>query len=120
MSSFIINPNDNIKRSMYFIKEILKNQNTLVIKSSVNGAFIAVKIISNLKRLNYIEITLINTETVIKDKSIKSHLVFEVSKTESFDELYKQNEIKRKDLVLIKDEKRKNLIGSIANDINIY
>lgn len=120
MSSFIINPNDNIKRSMYFIKEILKNQETLVIRSSVNGSFVAIKIITNLKRLNYINIRLINTETVIKDKLIKSNIVFEVGKTDNFDELYKQNEIKRKEMVSIKDEKRKNLIGSIVNDINIY
>ncbi len=64
-------------------------------------------------------ISLIQWDLII-NKLIKSNIVFEVGKTENFDELYKQNEIKRKEMVSIKDEKRKNLIGSIVNDINIY
>ena len=92
---FVINPNDNYKRSLYFIKEILKEQDKLTIISGVKGAYITSKVVNILHSLKYIEIELVNTMTKINDGKRNILLTIIINKASDFDKLYQESVLLR-------------------------
>lgn len=93
--NFVINPNDNYKRSLYFIKEILKEQDQLTIISGVRGAYITSRVVNILHSLKYIYITSINTLTKISDGKRNILLTIIINKAEDFDKLYQESVLLR-------------------------
>jgi hypothetical protein len=111
--NFVINPNDNYKRSMYFIKEILKEQEKLTIISGVRGAFIASKVVNILNSLKYVEIETLNTITKITEGKRNILLTIVLSKAADFDKLYQESVLLR-----MKKKEEKDKIKEIkANKI---
>lgn len=103
---FIINPNDNFKKSMYHIKEQLKDKNELIVKSSTYGAFVASRVCENLSRLEYVTITSLTTQTKVEDGKRRISLVINLKKNKDFDKLYLQHQERRKALIAEKEKKK--------------
>lgn len=93
--NFVINPNDNYKRSLYFIKEILKEQDQLTIISGVRGAYITSRVVNILQSLQYIYITSVNTITKISDGKRNILLTIIINKAADFDKLYQESVLLR-------------------------
>jgi hypothetical protein len=104
---FIVNPHDNFKKSMYHVKEQLKDKDELTVKSSTYGAFVSTRVCENLSRLQYVTITGVTTQTKVEDGKRRISLVINLKKSKDFDKLYEQHEERRKTLIAEK-EKRKN------------
>ena len=95
---FIINPNDNYKKSVFHIKKILQNsESKLKIISGVKGSGIASGVVDFLSRLNYVSIKNITTETRIINNQRKTTLTISIEKTDNFDIAMKVSEQKRKE-----------------------
>jgi hypothetical protein len=117
---FVINPNDNYKRSLYFIKEILKEQDKLTVISGVKGAYITSKVVNILHSLKYIEIELVNTVTKITDGKRNILLTIIINKAAEFDKLYQESVLlrmkKKEEKDKIKEIKANKIIE--VNEIN--
>jgi hypothetical protein len=103
---FIVNPSDNFKKSMFHIKQILKERNELTIKSGVYGSFVATRVCENLLRLNYVTIANISTSTTVINDKRRISLNILIKKTKDFDKLYEENEEKRKKIIAEKEKAR--------------
>ena len=104
---FIVNPHDNFKKSMYHVKEQLKDKDELTVRSSTYGAFVATRVCENLARLEYVTITGVTTQTKVEEEKRRISLIITLKKSKDFDKLYEQHEERRKILIAEK-EKRKN------------
>lgn len=105
-NEFVINPHDNHKRSMYHIKENLKTQNELILRSGVKGSYVATRVVENLVRFNYVSLGDVKTETRINNGKRQVSLIVKVIKTSEFDKLYEENVAKRKEMMAEKEKKK--------------
>ena len=91
---FIVNPNDNFKKSIYHIKNILKEKQELIVKSGAHGSFTATIVCENLQRNKYVTITGVSTVTRVHDEKRKISLNITIKKTQDFDKLCAEAEEK--------------------------
>lgn len=85
---FVINQNENISRSLYNIKNILTQRESLVIKGKLESAFIAANICKILEETCFVKIGSISTVTSIINSQRKIFLNVTINKTSQFEELW--------------------------------
>lgn len=95
---------DNTKRVIYLVKELLKEGKELNVVSSNIGAEVVSKVCNALQNMNYVTITDIHTQTEVKNEKRKITLSIKVEKTKEFDVLYEEN-VKRRQEMLEQREK---------------
>lgn len=110
-NEFVINPKDNPKKSMYYIKENLRSNSELVVISGVHGSSVASRVTENLVRLNYVSIRDIKTSTTVSEGKRKICLKITIQKTKEFDSLYEENEHKRKFIIAEKERRKQDPIA---------
>ena len=104
---------DNTKRSIYFVKELLKSTNEDVkLMSSHMGAGIVAKVANALSSMNYVTITNVETDTSVKEGRRKVRLIITVRKTSQFDKLYEENVQKRKEFEEKRNLEQKTKVGN--------
>ena len=81
---------------MFYVKEILKSQETLNITAGTTSSELALRIATTLQRLKYVSIENIQTSTIVEEGQRIIKLVVKVKKTPEFDKLYKEYEDKKK------------------------
>jgi hypothetical protein len=94
-----VNGNDNPKRIMYLIKEMLLAHEVVTVIGGIQGSSIVVRAVETLQRLGYINFAKLNTETIVLDDRRISRIVASLSKTKNFKKLYDENEEKRKQII---------------------
>jgi len=107
-NNYIVNGNDNFKRSMYLVKELLKDKKDLNVKAGVRGSNISAKVCNTLVNLNYVTYSNIFTETAVVDGRRRTSLVITIVKSDQFDKLYAENEEKRKQFKEKRENEKKN------------
>lgn len=106
VKEFLVNPEDNSKRIMYLVKEILLAHDSVDIIASTASAHNAARAAETLHRLNYITYDNVRTDTSVVENRRRTKLVIGVRKTTQFKALYDENEAKRKQF---QEEKEKAL-----------
>ena len=89
---------DNTKRVIYLVKELLKDGKELNVVSSHIGAEVVAKVCNALSSMNYITIANVETKTEVREGKRRLSLVIQVTKTKEFDKLYEENQQKRKEM----------------------
>ena len=96
---FTIQPRDNYKRSIYLVKELIKEKKTLTLNSSTFGAPLAVRVSETLRRLNYVTIENYMTETKVVNNKRRTSIIITLAKTSKFEKLYEENQERRKQFI---------------------
>lgn len=96
VKEFLVNFEDNAKRIMYLVKEILLTHDSVDIIASTASAHNASRAAETLHRLNYVTYENIRTDTSIVDDRRRTKLIIRIKKTSQFQSLYDENEAKRK------------------------
>ena len=98
---------DNTKRVIYLVKELLKDGKDLNVVSSHLGAEIVSKVCNALANMNYVTIDNVQTKTEVRNEKRKVSLAIHVTKTSEFDKLYDENQLKRKEMQEKRDLEKK-------------
>jgi hypothetical protein len=106
IEEFIVNPQDNIKKSMFHIKEKLKERETIEIISGVNASNLVIRVCDSLIRLNYVTYNNITTITKVINNKRQINLKVVLKKTQDFDRLYEINKLNRLDIIAKKEKKK--------------
>lgn len=97
-NDFIVNSNDNHKRIIYLVKELLKDKTELNVISGTKGAPVSARVCNTLVKLEYVHFGDIRTETSVVNEKRRTSLVIRLIKSDKFDKLYAENEEKKKTL----------------------
>ena len=104
-SDFIVNPNDNYKRNIYLIKELLREKRELNVICGTKAAPISARVCNTLVNLKYVTYGDIRTETAVVNDKRKTSLIIKLNKSPEFDKMYAENEEKKKRFQETKDKK---------------
>ena len=96
IKEFKVDSRDYFSRSMFLVKEFLKNNKKIKIVGSTNNAVQATRVAESLRRFGYVEFDDIQTETLVSDGRRQTRLAITVHNTPDFDKLYKESEEARK------------------------
>jgi hypothetical protein len=107
---FIVNPQDNIKKSMFHIKEKLKEIETINIISGINASNLVIRICDSLVRLNYVTYDYVSTFTKVINNKRQINLKVILKKTTDFDRLYEINKLNRLDIIAKKEKIKQEAI----------
>ena len=103
IKEFRVDSREFFGRSMYLCKEFLNNNKTINIVANTNSASQATRLAETLRRLGYVSIDNIQTQTLVRDGRRQTRIVITVNNTPDFDKLYKESLEERKK----KEEERK-------------
>ena len=96
IKEFKVNSFDSYPRNMFLVKELLNSSKKIKIIGTTKNAVQATHVAESLRRLGYVDIDDIQTETLITEGRRQTRLVIIVHNTPNFDKLYKENEEARK------------------------
>ena len=88
-----------VKWYMYVIKQVLKNRESVDIRSRPLAASKSIKVVKALKRLGYISYVKYYTTTIIKNGRLQRYFIVNVKKTKEFQKLFDEREVERKRLL---------------------
>merc|ERR1712151_33694 len=88
--------NTQTRSVMYEAKKLLLEQDSIEVYSGSYGAQTVAQACEQLKRLNYITISDVRSETNIVEGSRRIKFVMRITKTADFQKLYDENEANRK------------------------
>ena len=88
---------------MYLCKEFLNTNKKINIVATTNSASQASRLAETLRRLGYVSLDDIQTQTLVRDGRRQTRIVITVHNTPEFDKLYKESLEERKK----KEEERK-------------
>ena len=95
-NDFIVNASDNHKRTLYLIKELMKEKKDLNVISGTKGAPVSARVCNTLVKLNYVTYGDIRTETAVVNDKRRTSLIVNLVKSPEFDKKYAENEEKKK------------------------
>lgn len=96
VKEFLVNAEDNSKRIMYLVKELLLAHDSVDVIASASSSGNASRAAETLNRLNYTTYENVRTETSVVDNRRRTKLVIRLTKTSEFKRLYDENEAKKK------------------------
>jgi len=82
---------DNAKRVMYLIKELLKDNKDISVVASHIGAGVVARVCNSLSNMNYVTISNVQTNTQIVEERRKITFRVLLTKTQEFEKLYLEN-----------------------------
>jgi len=96
MSDLYVKHDDQHKRVLFLVKELLKERNDINVISGYLGASTVSRVCSTLVNLNYASYSGIQTRTEVNNGKRRTSLIVKIAKTKDFDKLYADNLEKRK------------------------
>ena len=105
IKEFPVDSRDFFSKSMYLAKEFLNTNRKIKIVANSISANEGTRLAETLRRLGYIELDDIQTETLIRDGRRQTRIAITVHTSSNFDKLYKESleESKKR-----KEERKKN------------
>lgn len=88
---------DNHRRVLYLVKELLKAQPTINVVTNYKSAFTVSRVCNTLVTLGYANFSNINTKTDIVEGRRRIKIIVTVAKSENFQKIYDENEAKRQE-----------------------
>ena len=103
IKEFPVDSREYFSSSMYLCKEFLNTNKKINIVATTSSAGQASRLAETLRRLGYVSIDDIQTQTLVRDGRRQTRIVITVNNTPDFDKLYKESLEERKK----KEEERK-------------
>ena len=103
IKEFPVDSRDFFSKSMYLAKEFLNTNQKIKIVANSRSANEGIRLAETLRRLGYVSIDDIQTQTLVRDGRRQTRIVITVHNTPDFDKLYKESLEERKK----KEEERK-------------
>ena len=96
IKEFQVDSREYFNRSMYLCKEFLNTNKKINLVANTNSASQASRVAETLKRLGYVTIDDIQTQTLVRDGRRQTRIVITLQNTPNFDKLYKESLEERK------------------------
>ena len=96
IKEFPVDARNFFPKNMYLAKEFLNSNKKIKIVANTKSASQAVRLAETLKRLGYVTLEDIQTETLVREGGRQTRIAITVKNTPDFDKLYKDSQEERK------------------------